>query len=188
MLTTDGHHLILGELKDILTGEIIQDTHDERHRQAIATILLDKKGYKKEDIKSNRKIIAAADEKKAIVKIDFEISTSGKTDMIIKYGPGSLTTRRRSALALSRLAGLRNIPLVVVTNGEDAEIVDGETGKVVRQGLISIPSKDELWEKYKDKKYAELTEKQVELEGRIAYAYEVDGACPCDETVCLIHD
>jgi len=186
MLTTDGHHLILGEIKDILTGEIIQDTHDERYRQAIATLLLQEKGYKKEDIKSNREIIVAADEKKAMIKIDFEVSPSGKIDMIIKYGPGSLTTRRRSALALSRLAGLRNIPFVVVTNGEDAEIVDGETGKIVGQGLMSIPSRDELAEKCRHKKYKALTEKQAEGEGRIAYAYEVDGACPCDETVCVM--
>ena len=31
-----GHHLILGKLADFLTGDILDDTLDERYRQAIA--------------------------------------------------------------------------------------------------------------------------------------------------------
>ena len=41
----DGHHLILGELDDLITGESIKDTHDERYRQRIARLLVDEKGY-----------------------------------------------------------------------------------------------------------------------------------------------
>ena len=33
-----GHHLILGELKDIITRETLEDTHDERLRQGIASM------------------------------------------------------------------------------------------------------------------------------------------------------
>ena len=31
----DGHHLILGELTDLITGETLTDTHDERYRQKL---------------------------------------------------------------------------------------------------------------------------------------------------------
>jgi len=175
----------LGDLSDVLTGKIFPDTHDERYRQKIASLLL-KKGYKKNEIGANREVLVAAGKKKAIIKIDFEVFPAGKTDMIIKYGPGSLTTRLRSALALSRLVALREVPVVVVTNGEDAEILDGETGKTLDSGIFSIPSRKNLIEKYSDRRYPELTKKRAELEGRIAYAYEVDGACPCDETICSV--
>ena len=45
-------HLILGELVDFITGETIQDTHDERYRQKLARFLIEKKDYTKNDIKS----------------------------------------------------------------------------------------------------------------------------------------
>ena len=38
----NGHHLILGELTDYITGETLKDTHDERYRQQIARRLIDK--------------------------------------------------------------------------------------------------------------------------------------------------
>ncbi|MCK7466807.1 MAG: hypothetical protein MZU91_00755 [Desulfosudis oleivorans] len=40
-----GHHLILGKLTDFLTGEILDDTLDERYRQKIARWLVEQKGY-----------------------------------------------------------------------------------------------------------------------------------------------
>ena len=36
----DGHHLILGETVDYITGNIVADTHDERYRQKIAHLLI----------------------------------------------------------------------------------------------------------------------------------------------------
>ena len=43
----NGHHLILGELDDLITGETIKDTLDERYRQKIAGLLVNQKGYLK---------------------------------------------------------------------------------------------------------------------------------------------
>ena len=116
-----GHHLILGELVDFITGETIRDTHDERYRQKLARLLVELKGYSKKEIKPRRELRVSAGEKNAMIKIDFEINVSGKIDMIIKYGPGSLITRHRPALAASRLVAPYQIPIVVVTNGEDAD-------------------------------------------------------------------
>ena len=42
-----GHHLILGELVDFITGETIRDTHDERFRQNLARMLVNQKGFMK---------------------------------------------------------------------------------------------------------------------------------------------
>jgi len=34
--------------------------------------------------------------------------------------------------------------------------------------------------------FPEVPPERVLMESRIAYCYEVDGACPCDDTICRI--
>ena len=92
-----GHHLILGELKDIISHETLQDTHDERLRQGIASMLVDHKGYSREDIRPRWPLTLRAGEKCAIISIDFGIAINERVSMLIKYGPGSLVTRHRPA-------------------------------------------------------------------------------------------
>jgi hypothetical protein len=181
-----GHHLILGELVDFISGETIADTHDERYRQDLARILVNQKGFIKKEIKPRRELRVSAGEKCAIIKIDFEINVSDKIGMIIKYGPGSLITRHRPALAASRLVAPYQVPIVVVTNGKDADVLEGNTGKVVAQGLQSIPSKRDLVEKVNATNFKRISPQQAEIESRILYAYDVDDACPCDDTVCRL--
>ena len=181
-----GHHLILGELVDFISGEIIKDTHDERYRQKLAHLLVNRKSYLKKESQPRRELLVTAGDKSAIVKIDFVINVSGRTAMIIKYGPGSLVTRHRPALAASRLVDPYQIPVVVVTNGEDADIIDGASCKIISQGLESIPARIELVEKVSKTDCNEISPRQVAIESRIVYAFEVDGSCPCDDTICRL--
>lgn len=97
--------------------------------------------------------------------------------MVIKYGPGSLVTRRRPALAVSRLVAGYQTPVVVVTNGEDAEVISGLTGNVISHGLDSIPSKSELLSIAEHADFTPISEKQAMMEARIVYAFEIDGSC-----------
>lgn len=181
-----GHHLILGELVDFITGNTIRDTHDERYRQKLARILVNQKGFSKEEIKPRRELHVSAGEKRGIIKVDFEINVSGQIGMIIKYGPGSLVTRHRPALAISRLVAPYQVPMAVVTNGKEADILEGKTGKIVAQGLQSIPSKKDLIEVLAAMNLIRISAEQAKIESRIVYAYEVDGSCPCDDTVCKL--
>lgn len=186
MVENKGHHLILGELVDFITGKKIQDTHDERYRQKLARLLVQHKEYLKKDIEPRRELLVIADHKKAVLKIDYAINLSGKVCMIIKYGPGSLVTRRRPALAASRLIAPYQVPVVVVTNGEDAEIIEGGSGKTMLSDLASIPAKPELLKIVKKTGFDAISNRQAEMESRILYAFEVDGSCPCDDTICRL--
>ena len=181
-----GHHLILGELIDFITGNIIEDTHDERYRQKLARLLVEKKGYHKKEIEPRFELLVKAGKNKAIVKVDFIITISGKACMIIKYGPGSIVTRYRPALAASRLVAPYQVPVVVVTNGEDAAVLDGETGNVISSGLDSIPLKSELLKRVAKSDFKSVAADRAELESRIIYTFEVDGSCPCDDTICIL--
>lgn len=182
----DGHHLILGETVDYITGETIEDTHDERYRQKIAQILVEAKGYAKSEIEVRKDLLTRAGDNKAIVKIDCIIRLLGKARMLVKYGPGSLVTRQRPALAASRLIEDYQIPIVVVTNGEDAEILDGASGRVIADGIGAIPSRAELLQLTANAPFQAISAERAEMESRIFYCYEVDGSCPCDDTVCRL--
>ena len=182
----NGHHLILGELTDFITGETLKDTHDERDRQKIAHLLIRQLGYSREDIEPRKGLVARADHKKAVLKIDFTITLAGRTCMVLQYGPGSLVTRRRSVLAISRLVVPYQVPVAVITNGQDAEIINGTSGEVTASGLESIPPKADLTRMVAGEIFAPISDQQAEMESRILYCYEVDDRCECDDEICKL--
>ena len=182
----NGHHLIFGKLTDYISGKTLFDTHDERYRQKIARLLVEKKGYAKTEILSRSELMVRAGAKCAIIKVDFKVSLSGRICLLIKYGPGSLVTRERPALAASRLSAPYQIPIVVVTNGEDAEILEGANGKVLARGIEAIPSRQEVGQKFADLNFQLIAPERAEMESRILYAFEVDGSCPCDDNICRL--
>lgn len=182
----NGHHLILGQLSDFITGRTLNDTHDERYRQKIARLLVERKGYLKNDIETRKDLLVEAGDKRAIVKIDFLINLSGRTCMIIKYGPGSLITRRRPALAAARLLAPYQIPVAVVTNGEDAEVLEGAGGGVLAVGLENIPSRVDLQHIADRTEFKTIPPQRFSMESRIVYCYEVDDSCPCDDDICRL--
>ncbi len=180
------HHLVLGELEDFLTGKIIEDNHDERLRQKTVRFLVENKQYARQDISGPVRLAVRAGEKRAVVKVDFIVRLYGRTCMLLKYGPGSLVTRRRPALAASRLVETYQIPLVLLTNGMDAELLDGASGKMLGKSFDDIPSRAELAGQWDTFAFSEVPSERAGLESRIVYAYEVDDACPCDENICRI--
>jgi hypothetical protein len=176
----------MGNLDDFITGETLKDTHDERYRQRMARLLVNRKGYVKSDIVPRKNLIVQAGDNRAAIKIDFLVYLSGRTCMIINFGPGSIVTRRRSLLAVSRILEPYQIPVVVVTNGEDAEILDGSSGDVISWGLDTLPSKSQLKEIAAGNNFKPIAADRAEMESRIAYCYEGDGSCPCDEDICIL--
>ncbi len=182
----NAHHLILGTITDFITGVPLDDTLDERYRQQIARLLVSRKGYDKSEVHPRIPCTVAAGAKQARLTIDFGVHFRNRYWMVIRFGPGSLVTRHRPALAASRLIAPYQVPVAVVTNGEDADILDGETGQCIARGMEHIPEKASLIRQYGDRAFTPLTEKAIEMASRILYAFEVDGACPCDDTICRL--
>jgi hypothetical protein len=182
------HHLVMGRLVDFLTGRVLDDTHDERYRQKLARFLVEEKGYAPSDIMTGRSVKVGAGKKRACVPITYIIEAAGRDAILIHYGPGSLVTRHRPALALARLAAPFQIPIVVVTNGETADILDGASGKIKAAGLARIPSRQQLILELQECPWEPVDCRRAEMESRIVLAYEVDDRCPCDDTVCRWED
>jgi hypothetical protein len=78
------------------------------------------------------------------------------------------------------------IPVVVITNGEDAEIIDGGTGKLVSTGLENLPDKEKITKDMGSWSFPLIQKKVFDQASRIAFACEIDGACPCDSDVCIL--
>jgi hypothetical protein len=176
----------LGQLTDCISGETLDDTLDERHKQQIGRLLVEQKEYKKQDITPRHELEFRVDGTCARLLITYMVRLAGQIAMIIQYGPGSLVTRHRPALAMARLAAGCQVPVVVVTNGEQADILDGTTGRVEGTGLDNIPSRTQLTGRVKEHARAVIAPERTVMEARILMAFEIDDRCPCDDSVCTL--
>ncbi len=180
-----GHKRILGKTRDFVTGREITDTDDERYRQKLARFLVEVKGYEKGDISPKLRIEMEIEGKRVLSMIDFLISAGGKPFMVIKYGPGSLVTRERPALAAARILKEYQVPFTVVTNGEDAEVLDTVSGNVLATGIDAITDKMHAVDMLNRIAPQRLSEKQVEAEKRILSAYDyLEHDLECDADWC----
>ena len=181
-----GHHLILGELTDVITGEVLEDSHDERYRQKIARILLSDKGYSRAEIISRTPLTVAAGKRRGRIRVEFIVAIDGTAGMVIKYGPGSLITRHRPTLAMSRLLADYQIPVVVVTNGEDADVLDGNSGRLAGKGFDAVPTRPDLVKIMERASFDPISPRRADMEAMIVYCSEIDGSCPCDTDICRL--
>jgi len=181
-----GHYRILGKTKDFITGQEILDTDDERYRQKIARFLVEEKGYSKDDIEVKRKVELACGNERAFAMVDLVVKVGGRRFMVVRYGPGSLVTRERAALASARILETYQIPLTVVTNGEEAEVLDSISGKVITTGLQTIPSKKQAQEQVGVIQFSKLSPERVEREKRILFAFDaLEHSSECDDDFCI---
>lgn len=184
MADTPSHHLIYGTCRDYLTGESLVDTDDERIRQRLAMFLVKDKGYAKSDLEPRLKIDTLFAGQFVVSLIDFVVRAEGRRFMVVRYGPGSLVTRERPAIAAARvLEPAYQIPLAVVTNGEDAELLDSLSGKVLATGLDAIPGRQEAPALVASLAFNPLADPgKRERELRILNAFDVEVCCaggPC---------
>ncbi|MBM9537708.1 type I restriction enzyme HsdR N-terminal domain-containing protein [Desulfobulbus alkaliphilus] len=142
MIDTSGHHLVYGELQDYLTGEILPDTDDERIRQSLARILVEQLGYSKEELEPRLIIDSCFNNNQTRTLIELTARINGQRLFILRYGPGSLVTRETAAVAAARILDpAYRIPLAIVTNGRDAELLETDKGTVLAFGMASIPDR-----------------------------------------------
>lgn len=168
-----GHHLVLGQLDDYVTGEVIPDTHDERLRQRIAHLLLDERGYQRSDIAVRRPLEVQSGRHRASCLVDFAVTVGEGVQLLIRYAPGALVARERPTVALARLLEPYTIPWAVITNGVDARVLAAATGEVVGTGLEAIFDRDELVRRATEHPPEVLDTARREAEARILLAFDV---------------
>ncbi len=179
ILSPKPHHLVYGTLSDYLTGEKLPDTDDERIRQDITRLMVEERGYVKEQLQPRQTIETLFSSSFVISTIDLTVCLNNRQTMIIRYGPGSLVSRERSAIAAARILNPRyRIPLAVVTNGRDAELLDTRTGKIIGYGLESIPDRDSAEKWLEQLEFLPpLTGLKKERELRILNVFDIERCC-----------
>ena len=142
-MDTSGHHIVYGALQDFLTGETLPDTDDERIRQQLARLLVEQLGYAKDELEPRLTIVSEYGNR-VVTTIELCARIDGKRLFILRYGPGSLVTREKAAIAAARILDPNyRIPLAIVTNGRDAELLETAHGKVLGTGMACIPSRQQ---------------------------------------------
>jgi len=183
MADIKSHHMIYGTLTDYVTGKKIVDTDDERYRQKLCRFLVEEKGFRKSDLEVGNKIETMFNGQFVVSRIDLVVAINGRRLMLIRYGPGSMVTRERPALAAARVFDHGYvIPVTVVTNGEDCEILDTTTGKVTAQGLEMLPDRSRLLELADAPMLTAPNGDRREKELRILNAFDLEVCCvggPC---------
>ncbi len=173
------HHLVYGTLHDFLNGEELTDTDDERIRQNLSKWMVREKGYNPNELEPRLYIETLFAKSFVRSTIELTVSHFSKQFMIIRYVPGSLVSRERAAIAAARVLNPEyRIPLAVVTNGEDAELLDTTSGKILGNGLQSIPNRSGAEEVFSTLSFLSPQDLQTrEKELRILNAFDVERCC-----------
>jgi hypothetical protein len=179
MVDTSGHHIVYGMLQDFLTGEELPDTDDERYRQQLARFLVKEKGFGVDDLLPRLVIETLFNDQLVRSVVELTVCIAGRRVMIIRYGPGSLVTRERPAIAAARILDPDyRIPFAVVTNLRDAEFLETKTGKVLSTGMNSIPARKKLVEMMSGLEFESFPDEMArEREARILNAFDVEVCC-----------
>ncbi|HSO08525.1 MAG TPA: type I restriction enzyme HsdR N-terminal domain-containing protein, partial [Desulfoprunum sp.] len=173
------HHLIYGTLRDYLTGEELTDTDDERIRQELSSMMVEEKLYHRDELLPRLSIDTFFARCYVRSVIDLTVCLENRQIMIIRYGPGSLVSRERAAIAAARVLNPAYvIPLAVVTNGREAELLDTSTGKILEYGLDSIPDRSTALAMTANMPILPPPQgKKREQEMRILNAFDVERCC-----------
>jgi hypothetical protein len=144
----------------------------------LARLLVERLGYAKEELEPRLTIVTDYDHH-VVTTIELTVSIEGKRLFILRYGPGSLVTREKAALAAARiLEPAYRIPLAIVTNGRDAELLETEHGKVLATGMDCIPTRaqaEQLRKEYSFEPFADPQKRDQAL--RILNVFDLEVCC-----------
>jgi len=157
---------------DFVTGEMVPDIGAEANRQAIERVLVNTKGFAKEDIEVDADIETNVGDIPYRSQIDLVVSVDGIRFMAVKCAAGSLGSREREITAAARLLDRYQIPFALVSDGETAILLDTVSGKKISEGLNAIPSKDQARKRVQATTLQPLAANRVEREKLIFRSYD----------------
>jgi hypothetical protein len=166
------------KIRQLLAQEI-QDGENlaSEARKMIEYLLLEKKGYAREDVLKGVAFEVALGKETLWSTADFIVSVDGRKAMIIKCAAGSLDSRQRQAIAAARVITSPPLPVAVVADPETAMVLDVMSGKVTGEGFGAIPVKEEMRKLLSGTETRPLSPERVEKEKRILLAFDAIACC-----------
>ena len=146
-------------------------------RKMVSYLLMEKKGYLPEDIEKRVVFEVKLGQETVYSSVDFLVSVAGKKAMVIKCAAGSLSSRERQAVAIARLIGSPPVPVAVVADPVNAEVLDVATGKVMGEGFGAIPVRERIVQMLSEYSSKPLSMERLEKEKRILLAFDAIRCC-----------
>jgi hypothetical protein len=146
-------------------------------RKLIDYLLREKKGFQPEDVQKNVVFEVQLGRETVHSSVDFLVSLEGRKAMVIKCSSGSLSSRERQAVAAARVISSPPVPIAVVADPENAEVLDVATGKVTGEGFGAIPVKEQLLRILSETESKPLSPERIEKEKRILLAFDAIKCC-----------
>ena len=157
---------------DFVTGKTVPEIGSEANRQQVERLLVEDKGYLKEDIEVDVDIVIDIAGTRYGSAVDLVVSVNKKRVIAIKCAAASLGSREREILSASRLLEPYQMPLSVVSDGQTAIVMDTVTGKKLGEGLNAIPTKTDMENRLVGMALVPLSEKRMEKEKLIFRSYD----------------
>ena len=141
-------------------------------RKTVGYLLLEKKGYHRDEVRKNVVFEVVLGKETVCSSVDFLVTIEGKKAMVVKCSSGSLSSRERQAVAAARLLDSPPVPIAVVADPVNAEVLDTATGEVLGEGFGAIPVREQLVALLSEKTQTPLTPGRIEKEKRILLAFD----------------
>lgn len=167
--------------RDLITGGPLGGGEDAEVRLMTERLLLDL-GYRAGEVAVDltKRVEAGGGVE---VRADLVLFSAGRAALVIRAARGSLVSREKEAVAAARLIAEPMAPLAVVTNGEDAELLDSASGRVLAAGLAALPGPQALAERLADMPSHTPNAKEKEKAARVYAAFSAiccHNFCPAE--------
>ena len=158
---------------DYVTGKEHPLIGPEGNRQLFEKVLVEEKGYRREEITVDQPIELTVNGEPYNSVIDIVVSVENKAVMAARCIAGSLGSYEREVLAAARLVFDYRIPFSVSTDGESALIRDTATGKPFGEGMDRVPSRKEATDMMEMLDFTPIAEEKKEREKIIFRSYDM---------------
>lgn len=173
----------MDEPRDLITGLPLPQREDEPVRQAAEALLLEL-GHAKDDVTVEAQGQVNWEGGCLAVRADLLVSWRGRPALLMRCVRGSLVSREREAVAAARLLAQPWVPLALVYNGQQAELLEVTSGKVIASGDAGgvVPGPAELARRLGEMEPHAPTPKETAQAARVYSAYSFI-SCPGQCTV-----
>ncbi len=141
-------------------------------KQKVWEFLIKEKQFKPEEIETDPEFRLTLSDGEITVRINFVVNLSSASFMVIQCRSTAIESWERYVISFARVIKDYQIPYAVVTDGENARIIDVHTGRVIGKSLDGLFNRQEALNKMKDFKKIPCPVNRLEREKRIVYAFE----------------
>jgi hypothetical protein len=141
-------------------------------KQKVWEILTKEKNFDPGEIEIDPEVRLRLSDCEATVSIDFIINLPSASFMAIKCSSSALESWERYVISFARVVKDYQIPYAVVTDGDNARIIDVLAGTLVSEYIEGILNRQEALDKMKDFKKIPCPVNRLEREKRVIYAFE----------------